>query len=163
MLLLFHRECRFPQSLLLIPAGVAVLFLLNAVRIAALILIGDAGAWQIALGGFHSQAGWILFNAVAVGFCLTIRSVPWFTKSVSHAGVSDVRYGSGEFSISDRDHADSAASYAADNPTAAYLVPFLAILAMGMLDTAASAGFEWLYPLRILGAAAALWIFAKPT
>jgi exosortase/archaeosortase family protein len=44
------------------------LFLLNAVRIAALILIGNSGARQIALGGFHLQAGWIAFNGVALVF-----------------------------------------------------------------------------------------------
>ena len=43
-LCLFRKECRFPQALLLVPAGVAVIYLLNAVRIAALILIGSAGA-----------------------------------------------------------------------------------------------------------------------
>jgi exosortase E/protease (VPEID-CTERM system) len=139
-LLLFHHECRFPQSLALVPAGVVVLFLLNAVRIAALVLIGDAGAQQIALGGFHSQAGWILFNAVAVAFCLTIRSVPWFT---AHP----------------RQHV--AQPIAAANPTGAYLIPFLAILAAGMVARAASGGFEWLYPLRMVAAAAALWFFRK--
>lgn len=168
-LLLFRRECRFPQSLLLIPAGVAVLFLLNAVRIAALILIGDAGAEQIALGGFHSQAGWILFNAVAVGFCLTIRSVPWFTTAVSpRAELVDGQYVAEGFTapasyrVDHSAHVNHAApSTATDNPTAAYLVPFLAILAAGMFATAVSAGFEWLYPLRMIAAAAALWIFRK--
>ena len=77
-LLLFRHECRFPQSLTLVLAGVVVLFLVNSVRIAALILIGYAGAPRIAMGGFHSQAAWILFNAVSVAFCLTIRGVPWF-------------------------------------------------------------------------------------
>ena len=64
-LLLFRKESRFPQALVLIPAGVVLIYLLNAARIAALILIGDAGAERIALGGFHSQAGWIAFNLVA--------------------------------------------------------------------------------------------------
>ncbi len=164
-LLLFRRECRFPQSLALIPAGVALLFFLNAVRIAALIWIGDAGAWQIALGGFHSQAGWILFNAVAVGFCLTIRKVPWFTTSIARAGLSADGYASAGFPVSATAHiyndANPAASRTTDNPTAAYLLPFLAILAAGMVATAASTGFEWLYTLRIIAAAAALWIFRK--
>ena len=43
-LVAFRRECRFPQSLVLLPLGAALIFVLNAVRIAALILIGDAGA-----------------------------------------------------------------------------------------------------------------------
>ena len=43
-LLMFRRECRFPQCLLLLPFGVTLIFVLNAARIAALILIGNAGA-----------------------------------------------------------------------------------------------------------------------
>ena len=75
---MFRRECRFPQSLVLIPLGVAVMFLFNALRIAALILIGDAGAQQIAVSSFHSQAGWIVFSAVCVGFYMAIQRIPWF-------------------------------------------------------------------------------------
>ena len=40
----FRREFRFPHALLLIPAGMLVIWLSNAVRITALILIGVAGA-----------------------------------------------------------------------------------------------------------------------
>jgi CAAX prenyl protease-like protein len=172
-LLLFHRECRFPQSLVLVPAGVVVLFLLNAVRLAALILIGNAGAERIALGGFHSQAGWILFNAVAAGFCVTIRSVSWFTN----AGFTNAGFANDEFTNAGSIGAASiqggfstetgriaehpVQSAGAENPTAAYLVPFLALVAAGMTATAVSAGFEWLYPLRMVAAAGALWLFRK--
>ena len=48
---------------------------------------------------------------------------------------------------------------AGHNPTAAYLTPFLAILAAAMISRAASGGFEWLYPLRFAAAAAVLWFF----
>src|SRR5208283_3666036 len=80
-LLVFRKDCRFPRSLILIPFGITLIFLLNSVRIAALVLIGNAGAEQIALGGFHSQAGWIAFSAVGVGFCFVAQRVPWFTTS----------------------------------------------------------------------------------
>jgi exosortase/archaeosortase family protein len=40
----FRREFRFPQALLLIPAGMLVIWLANVLRIVALILIGVAGA-----------------------------------------------------------------------------------------------------------------------
>ena len=163
-LLLFRRECRFPQSLALLPAGVLVLFLLNSVRIAALVLIGNAGAEQIAIGGFHSQAGWILFNVVAVGFCLTIRNVRWFTNPGfgSQALVADgFASGAGREDVSVARDVHASRTLTADNPTAAYLLPFLAILAAGMVATAASSPFEWLYPLRMIAAGSALWIFRK--
>ncbi len=131
----FRRDYRFPRALSIIPAGIAVMFLLNAVRIAALILIGNAGAPGVAMGGFHSQAGWIAFNAVALGFSMVIPRVSWLTVN---GGLPQ--------------------AITAPNPTIAYLLPFAAILAAGMLSRAASAGFEWLYPLRFLAAAAAIWI-----
>ena len=146
-LLLFRHECRFPQSLVLIPGGIVVLFLLNAVRIAALVLIGNAGAKQIAAGGFHSQAGWILFNAVAVGFCVSIRQVAWFSTRT--------------LGTSTQEQAWEVNQLLAENGTVVYLMPLLAILIAGMIATAASGGFEWLYPLRLVAAAAPLWIFRK--
>jgi len=137
---LFRRECRFPQALLLVPAGVVLIFLLNAVRIASLIVIGNAGAPNIALGGFHSQAGWIAFNTVALGLSVAARRTPWIAVS---------------------DPLREAKDKLADNPTAAYLVPFLAILGAGMLASAATADFEWFYPLRFFAAATALWVFRR--
>ena len=39
----FHRDYRFPRALLLIPVGMGMMFLMNSMRIAALILIGKRG------------------------------------------------------------------------------------------------------------------------
>jgi CAAX prenyl protease-like protein len=49
----------------------------------------------------------------------------------------------------------------AENPTAPYLVPLLAILAAGMLAHALSAGFDVLYPLRPLAGVAALIFYRR--
>ena len=121
---LFRKECRFPQALLLVPAGVVVIYLLNAVRIAALVLIGSAGARDIAVGGFHSQAGWIAFNVVALGFSVAARRMPYFTLNPP------------------RGRNNPSAGVASDNPTAAYLVPFLVILGAGMFAGALSGTFR---------------------
>ena len=58
-LILCRKQIRFPHAFLLVPVGIVALFILNAARIAALILIGHAGARVVANRGFHSQAGWI--------------------------------------------------------------------------------------------------------
>ena len=134
-LILFRKECRFPQALLLLPAGLVAIYLMNGLRLAALILIGNAGAPQVALGGFHSQAGWITFALASLGFCFAARRVPWIA-------VQSV---------------EKASAHQETNPSAAYLIPFLAILASGMAATALSAHFEWLYGLRPAAAAVALW------
>jgi exosortase E/protease (VPEID-CTERM system) len=141
-LVVFRKECRFPRALVLIPISLALVFVLNAVRIAALILIGNAGGREIAINGFHSQAGWIAFSAVSVGFCFLIQRVPWFTA---------------------REHAPETRVAATHNPAAAFLLPFLVILGAGMIASAAKGGggVEWLYPLRFFAAAAVLWTFRR--
>jgi exosortase E/protease (VPEID-CTERM system) len=131
----FRRQWRFPQALLLIPAGVGIIFIANAVRIAALLLIGNAGAPGIAEGGFHSQAGWMAFNGVAIGICMLARKMP---ALVHQEGVVETV-----------------------NPTVPYLLPFLAILGAAMLSRMMSADFEWLYGIRIVAAAGALWYFRR--
>jgi exosortase E/protease (VPEID-CTERM system) len=139
-LLTFRKECRFPQSLVLLPLGVVVMFLFNAARIAALVLIGNAGAPQIAINGFHSQASWIAFSAVSVGFCMVIQRVSWFTVQPKRR--------------------ESVVAELHDS-TSAYLLPLFVILAAGMVAHAATgaSGFEWLYPIRFIAAAAVLWSF----
>ena len=139
-LFLFRRECRFPQALSLVPAGIILIFLLNAVRIALLIAIGDGGAQGIALGGFHSQAGWISFNVMALGLAASARNLRW---------------------ISVHPYRDQAAPVLRENPVAPWVLPFVAILAAGMLTRAVSAEFEWLYPARFVVAATTLWIFRR--
>jgi len=136
----FRREWRFPRALLLIPAGVATIWVFNAMRVAGLVLIGVAGAPDIAMQGFHSHAGWIAFNVVALGTCLAARRIPWLSTA-----------GGGGTTIAERSE---------PNPVAPYLMPFLAILAAGLVaGLASSNGFEWLYALRVVAAGAALWYF----
>ena len=137
----FRREFRFPQALLLLPAGAAAIWMLNCVRIIALILIGDAGAPGIAAGGFHSEAGWIAFIGLAAGVSLASQRIRWLAATPRSPAAESRPLRTSE--------------------TAAYLTPFLAILAAGMVARAASASFEWLYPTRVLATTAALWWFRR--
>jgi len=132
LLLLFRRQYRFPRALLLIPVGLLLSFLLNIVRIAALVLIGHQGHPDVAIYGFHSQAGWLAFNAAAAGVALVSLRSPWLTQQGAPAELSR------------------------DNPTEVYLLPFLALLLGGMLSHAASGTVETFYWLRLLAFAAAL-------
>jgi exosortase E/protease (VPEID-CTERM system) len=133
----FRREYYFPRALALVPVAMLLVFLLNAARIAALILIGNAGYDRIATVGFHSQAGWIMFNFAALGVAILARRSPWVH----------------------RDARQSAA--ATDNAAAGYLMPLLTVLAAGMIAHALSSGFDLLYPLRVMGAIAALWVYRR--
>ncbi len=134
---IFRRELRFPQVLLLIPIGVAAMWMLNTVRLVTLIMLGQW--WPVAsIEGFHSVAGWLFFNATAFALIVTSRSVPAFTRVV--AAPSRTR---------------------AANPAAMYLAPLLAIIGASMLTRIFSTGFDSLYPLRVVAAAAVLWMYRK--
>jgi exosortase E/protease (VPEID-CTERM system) len=135
-LVFLRDEYVWPRALILIPLGLLLSFALNVVRIAVLMVIGHAGYPDVAMYGFHSQAGWIAFNLIACGIAFFSRRSRWLNRT-----------------------AQSERSEASANPTAAYLIPFLAILAGGIVARAASGGFETLYALRPVAAALALAIF----
>jgi exosortase E/protease (VPEID-CTERM system) len=142
-----RREYRFPRALLLLPVGVVVIWVMNAARIAALFALGYAGAPGIALGGFHSQAGWISFILIATVCVAGSSRVPWLRREKPRREVPL--------------HETPPATVAGANFTAVYLLPFLAILAAAMLSKAASAKIERFYPLRPLAALAALACYRK--
>ncbi|WP_165228362.1 exosortase E/protease, VPEID-CTERM system [Aquisphaera insulae] len=141
-LVVCRRELRFPRAFLLLPAGVAIIALLNVLRIVTLILIGARGRPEVALGGFHSQAGWLAFNAVGLGLIAGSRRLGLFSTSGAEGGGEDREAGV--------------------NPTAAYLGPLMAILAASMVTAALSDGtLDLLYPVRIAAACMVFWAFRK--
>lgn len=171
----FRKESRFPQALLLIPCALILMWSFNVLRISALVLIGNAGYGDIAMVGFHSQAGWIAFTLIGISFSMATRKLRWVRKTPVYARVSSATL---------RAHANrsqfvSRVAFAAmsdvpaepllieqereesgESPAIrAYLVPFLAILAASFLTKAASGQFEWLYPLRFVAAAIGIWYF----
>ena len=134
----YRRELRFPAALVLLPIGAVTMWVVNALRIVALIAIGTAGWREIALGGFHSQAGWIAFNAIALSFVVLLNRGRYFRNEAAVATVA---------------HHDDA--------TPAYLVPFLVVVACAMITGTFAAGIDWLYPVRVVAAAWMLWLFRR--
>jgi exosortase E/protease (VPEID-CTERM system) len=137
----FHRhEIRFPQALLLLPLGTIVMWLANAIRITALIGVGHWLDPQIAMAGFHSQAGWLAFNVVALGLLVAARSSRFFARVDPHAETTSTAHPN----------------------AAAYLAPLFATLAAMMITEAFSTGgFPRLYPIRVLAAGLVLWLFRR--
>jgi exosortase E/protease (VPEID-CTERM system) len=130
---LFRHQLRFPHALLLLPIGTLVIWLANAIRIALLIVIGTWVSPDIAAGGFHSIAGWLAFNAIALGMIALTQRASFLLK----------------MPLLER----------RNNPAAPYLVPILAVIATALVTGALSAGFDYLYPVRALVGAAALLYF----
>lgn len=141
---LFRRDHRFPQSLLMLPLGIALIWAANVLRIAALVEVGTYLSPDIAVGGFHSQAGWIAFVAIGLGLIAAGRRLPYFRKIEPVAAAEIPRS-------------------TVPDTAPAHLVPLMALVGM-MMGTQAlteEGGFDRLYPLRIVAVAAALWVFRR--
>ncbi len=123
-MLIERRHLRFPRTLALLPIAVITVWMANIVRIAALILVGTYLSPQLAIGGFHSKAGWLLFSAVALGFVAIARNARYFAS---------------EGDTANQGHTNSAT---------AYLLPLLTLLATGLATGLLNIGFDWLYPVR---------------
>ena len=149
----FRREIRFPRALVLVPVALGTMWALNVVRIAALVMVGVRWGGEAAVYGFHSEAGWIAFTAVALGFSLAMLRIPWMRRDGGGSGV-----------VSSEASQAGGAQFAGEAAaTPAYLVPFLAIIAAScvsrLVGTSAGTGFEQLYGLRFVAAGVALWIY----
>ena len=131
---IFRRDFRFPQALLLIPVGIVTIWLFNNFRIALLIAIGASFSPEVAVSGFHSQAGWISFILVSVAILMLAHHMPFFIRARKSRVVSNQRV----------------------TLPMATLIPFIALLATTILTSAVSAGFDWLYPLRVVVVAVAI-------
>ncbi len=130
---IFRDRHRFPRSLLLFPVAAATIWIFNAVRIAALVVIGAEVSPAIAVQGFHSQAGWIAFTLVTVGIVTFAGRMPFFLKEIPDVSTEPV------------------------STTPSYLVPVLAVLATSLVTGAFIGDWNWLYPLSIAAGSAALW------
>jgi len=124
-LVVFRERFRFPRVLLLLPAAILAVWLLNVVRIVMLILVGHAGYPDIAMDGFHSKAGWLFFCAVALGAVWFSQRVRWFAADP------------------DAPHRDVI------NPSAPFLLPLLAVVATALVTGMFVHEFDYLYPLRV--------------
>lgn len=129
----FRQVLRFPRAWLLLPAGILLIWICNSIRITALIVIGTEYSPSLAMGGFHSQAGWILFNMVSIGLMAGSLKSDFFTRST--------------------------AKIAARKTGAAvpYLVPFLALTALSMAIPAFVDDPAAFYPVTVAVSVAALW------
>ncbi|MCX7360248.1 MAG: exosortase E/protease, VPEID-CTERM system [Alphaproteobacteria bacterium] len=133
----FRRELRFPHALALLPIGVAAIWLLNALRLALLVSIGAHISPDLALQGFHSQAGWIFFLLVTISLMFIAHRTPALRA--------------GDHAAAPRDPAIKLA--------AALLIPFAALMASRIAASIFGEGPNWPAVLAIALPAAALIIY----
>ena len=133
----FRHDLRFPRALALLPLGIALVWIANAVRILLLIVVGTIGYPNLALGGFHSIAGWAFFLIIGLGILFIARRMPYFSALEPQAQSPPQTL--------DR----------------AYLLPVMAIVATAMATTAFSPGFDRYYPAKVIAAGLVLFIYRK--
>ncbi|MFC3169183.1 exosortase E/protease, VPEID-CTERM system [Paracoccus fontiphilus] len=137
---LFRSELRFPRALLLYPLGIAASAALNVVRIAALLILGIEGQPELAVGGFHSHAGWVMFTAVALGIIAVARRVAWFNRAPV---IADARPAA---PLPPLRH----------DPVAGRILPFAVFMLTAVVVPAISQNPAMFYPIRVILLAAAV-------
>lgn len=133
---LFRNELRFPAAFLLLPLGIAAIWVANVVRIAVLIAIGASWSPDVAVVGWHSQAGWIGFSIVAL--LLIALAHRLMLRRTADPGTAT-----------------------AGNGALPYLLPFLALMGSSMVVTGLSGGFALFYPLGVVVTGAVLWAYRR--
>jgi len=79
-LAIFRHELRFPRAFSLLPLVLTLSWLGNGVRLALMMWIGARVDPELALNGFHSKAGWVLFSGITVGIAFLGHHSAWFAK-----------------------------------------------------------------------------------
>lgn len=144
-LFLFKSELRFPRVLLLYPVGIAISASLNVVRIVALLAIGLNGNPELAVGGFHSHAGWLMFTLVSLGIIVAANTLSWLRKPSTSVEVTAAGTPPMDPFFQDR--------------TVAMILPFAVFMFSAMLAQAFSQSPGVVYPARALLMAGALLLF----
>ena len=137
-----RRSLRFPAAWAILPVGIGLVLASNVVRIAALLVVGVYVSEDLAVGGFHSKAGWVLFCGIALG--LVAASQRWLRA---------------EDAAAQRSAGD--AGDAGPSATAAYLVPLLALIGTRLVVGLLTEHADVLYALAMLAALVALAVYRR--
>ena len=136
---LWRKELRFPAVLVLVPIGIAASWLLNMGRIAILVVL-----WVhhpvFAEKGFHSVAGWAVFNLIGIGIIAASNGLDVFRA----------------------DRVPQVVSVAHDDISAgAYLLPLVVTIATAMLTVPFFREFDRLYPVQVIAAGCVLFAYRR--
>ncbi|MEL7469766.1 MAG: exosortase E/protease, VPEID-CTERM system [Pseudomonadota bacterium] len=140
--ILLRRELDPARMAVLILVGALLSWVLNAVRITALVWIGVNVSPELAIDGFHSNAGWLLFVALSVVLLWCAVNVSWFAKAIPDAPGS-----APQTPLLNHDE------------RAAQILPFVAFLLPVLVLPAITLTPDQVYPVRVAAGALALAVF----
>lgn len=136
---LMGRQLRMSRYwLLVLPLGLLLSWVLNVLRIAALIVIGDRISPEVAVDGFHSYAGWLFFTLLALGLMAFVQATPWLHRL---------------------DRPVAPASPLRRDWLAARILPFIAFMMVSTLTSAFFIHAELGYPIKTVVMLLALLLF----
>lgn len=134
-LYLRRSDLVFPKALLILPLGMIASWLANGFRIAALVAVGVFISPEVAVGGFHSKAGWISFVVIGLFFVVLVEKFRLFHRPAAVAEGAPV----------------------GDLTALPFLAPLIAQLMLTLVFSAFSGDFDLLYPLRALLVIGVVW------
>jgi exosortase E/protease (VPEID-CTERM system) len=133
----FRARLRFPRALLLLPLGLVLVWCGNVVRIAALVALGAFVNADLAYGAFHSKAGWVLFCTIALSVVAIGHRAPFLLRERT---APDAEF---------------------ENPTAAYLVPLIALLGTALVTSMFANEVDVAYGARLVTVGVALYVLRE--
>jgi exosortase E/protease (VPEID-CTERM system) len=138
---LFRDELRLRRMWLVIwPLALLASWCFNTIRITALILIGAHVSPELAVNGFHSFAGWIMFTVLAVGVLVVVNRSRYALQA---AAVPLAR--------------GAAPTAPAEDDVIVRIVPFIVFALSGMIAQAFWADPALGYPVQVAMMAGVLW------
>jgi exosortase E/protease (VPEID-CTERM system) len=133
------KRLKIGGALMLIPLAAGLSWALNAVRITVLLLIGAHVSPQLAVDGFHSNAGWIAFCTLSAAMLFIAENMSWIHRRTAPVAAPTTSV--------------------LTDPTVAQIAPFVVLLLSSLLSGAVFLQPESGYPLRFFSMAAALLLF----
>lgn len=138
--LLFRAELRAVRYwLVVLPVALLMSWALNVVRLAGLVAIGARISPELAIGGFHSYAGWMFFTLLALGFLAGVRAISFLHITTAVPAQAPRGMPGAE----------------------ARIRPFVAFMLASVLVAAFSAVPDLAYPVKVVAMAGALWLFTR--
>ena len=148
--ILLRAELDPRRMALLIVAGALLSWLLNAVRITALVWIGVHVSPELAIDGFHSNAGWLLFVMLSVVLLWCAVNLAWFKRTAVYEAAP---VGGAPIAPA------STGTRLRHDPVAAQILPFVLFLAPVLILPAVTLTPDQAYPFRALVGVLALALY----
>jgi exosortase E/protease (VPEID-CTERM system) len=146
---LFRDRLNLLRALLLFPIGLLASWVLNALRITVLLMIGRYISPDLAVEGFHSHAGWLMFMMLSVSLAATAHRVRWLQRGDAGPTIAAPAHTRPDFFA---------------DPVTVLILPFAAFMATATLTSAISETPALLYPLRMAVVAALIalgWSYVR--